>query len=108
RWSCPRRAGSAWSCFGSGRAAVEGEVERRALAGPALGPDPSAVAMHDALHARQPDPGARELADGVQALERREQLVGELHVEPGAVIADEERALVTGIGRADLDPRVRH
>src|SRR5262245_39831966 len=89
-WHCPRRAGSAWSWLGSGGAAVKREVERRAVIDAALRPDLAAVAMQDALHARQADPGAGELGDGVQALKRHEQLVGECHVESGAVIAHEE------------------
>jgi len=53
-------------------AAVEGEIERRAVIDLALGPDLAAVAVQDALHVGQADAGAGELGDGVQALERHE------------------------------------
>src|ERR1044071_6555586 len=106
RWRCLRRAGSAWSWFSPRRVAVKREVEGGALADPPLGPDPSAMAMHDALHVGQADAGARELGDRVQALERDKQLVGEVHVEPRAVVAHEERALVA-LGGTDDDARAR-
>src|SRR5215813_2725967 len=98
RWRCPPRAGSAWSWLSSRRAAVEREVERRAVIDAALCPDLTTVAMQDALNARQANPGAGELGDGVQPLERNEQLVGERHVEPGAVVAHEERPAIDVLG----------
>ena len=82
-------------------------VNRKTAPSPtgALGPDPAAVAADDALHDRQPDAGALEVAGGVQALERLEQLVGVAHVEPGAVVAHEESAVARPAARlrADLD-----
>ena len=52
----------------------------------------------------EPDAGALEVARGVQALKRAEQLVCILHVEAGAVVADEEAALTAVAALANLDP----
>ena len=53
---------------------LEGEVEGRALADLAFGPDTTTVAFHDLPHAGQADAGTGELAERVQPLERLEQL----------------------------------
>src|SRR6185436_15302096 len=77
----------------SSSSAAQGEVERRASALGALGPDAAAVAVDDPLHGGQADAGALELGGGVQALEGGEQLLGVDHVEAGPVVADEEHPL---------------
>src|SRR5690606_1698046 len=77
-----RRRGSCASTTRAGKAKLslaafgEGEVERRALAFDALGPDRAAVALDDPLDRRQADAVAGKLLLRVQALERTEQLVG--------------------------------
>ena len=89
----PRAAGSARRKL---------EVERRAAAELALGPDTAAVALDDPVHGRQTDAGPLELGLLVQALERGEQPVRVLHVEAGAVVAHEEhgaRARPAGYAR---------
>src|SRR5262245_66442147 len=67
----------------------EREVESRAFMRRRLRPDASAVPGDDPLHSHEPDARARELADGMQALEGYEELVGVRHVEADAVVADE-------------------
>ena len=62
-----------------------------------------AVALHDALHDGQADAVAFELVGPVEALERVEQAMRARHVEPWAVVADEEDLLVTPRFAADLD-----
>ena len=63
------------------------------------------MALDDALHGREPDPGPRELVGGVESLERSEQLARERHVEAGAVVAQEEGArAVALLYRPELDP----
>src|SRR5579863_3831479 len=89
RSRCPRRARSpcSWCCPpGSGwKREMEGGS---AVYGP-FGPDSTSVPMHDALHGRETDSGPGELVRGVESLKRCEELVGEGHVEPGAVVAHE-------------------
>src|ERR1043166_6415717 len=85
----------------AGGGSAEREVEGGAVVGGGVGPDPAAVAVDDARGGREADAGAVEVGRAVQAVERREQLVGARRVEAGAVVADEVRA---GEG-AELDPR---
>src|SRR3989338_9132525 len=89
---------------GSGRAlrasvmtasCLQRKPERRPLAHLSLGADVPAVALHCAGDRGEADAGAGEVARVVQALEGLEQLVGEAHVEAGAVVShDEFRAAV--------------
>ena len=51
-----------------------------------------------------PDPGAAELALGVQAPERTEQLVRVVHVEADAVVADEDGGLARVLGATGFPP----
>src|SRR5450755_2866191 len=67
-------------------------MEGRALAGLGFGPDAPAVPVDDALHGGEADAGALELELAVQPLKGAEELVGVLHVEAGAVVANEESA----------------
>ncbi|MBA2543328.1 MAG: hypothetical protein H0V17_27040 [Deltaproteobacteria bacterium] len=83
-------------------------MERGAGADLTLRPHPSAVAMNDALDGRESDPGPREVGRRMQPLERREQLVRKGHVEPGTVVADEERARAGIVDLANFDPGRRH
>ena len=80
--------------------------ERRPLVGPALGPHPPAMPGNDPLDDGEPDPGTWELG-AMETLEDAEELVDILHVEAGAVIADEIHRLAGAGGAADLDPRLR-
>ena len=72
----------------------ERERERRALPFFALGPDPSAVPMDDALDRREADPGARELAHGMQALKAP-------MVEYACIEGDQGMKLILQGARAD-------
>src|SRR5204862_5699849 len=69
-----------------GRGPFQREIERSALVDSALGPDAAPVPRHDPPDGGQTDAGAFELLGPVQPLEDAEQLVGILHVEPGAVV----------------------
>src|SRR5207245_4813676 len=65
------------------------------------------MAMNDALDIRQTDAGALKLARAVEPLEHSEKLIHVLHVEAGAVIANEDHDLLfIGVagGAADFDP----
>src|SRR4051812_40260426 len=68
----------------------EREPERAALARLALGPDPAAVLLHDALAHRQPDAGAGVGALTVQAVERLEDLLRLRLLHPDAVVTHRE------------------
>src|SRR5688572_12719612 len=82
------------------------EVERRALPGPAGGPDGSPVFLDDALGGRQADAGAREFALLVQPLEHGEELAGGGIVESRAVVAHEIDRLAIPLDLcAELHPR---
>src|SRR5258706_7725448 len=47
------------------------------------------MALHDALHDREPHSGSLELLVGVEALEDAEELVRVFHFEPRSVVPDE-------------------
>lgn len=61
------------------------------------------MASDETLYSGQPDACALELTRRVEALERREQVVGRARVEAGSVISDEEGMLSVGDAGADLD-----
>src|SRR5687768_6901618 len=84
------------------------EIKCRALIDFPFGPDFAAVAVHDALDRRQPNPRAVEFGHGVQALKGAEQLAGIGHVEPGAIVAHEvdRPAVVLADAEFDLGRRV--
>src|SRR5712691_7747967 len=93
-----------WSASG-GRPPFQREIKRGALVHCAFGPDAAPVPRHDPPDGGQTNAGAFELLGPVQPLEDAEQLVGILHVEPGAVVADEQDdPSVFFAGAADLDP----
>src|SRR5581483_10416382 len=81
------------------------KVECRALADARLGPDPSAVAVDDALHDRQADAGPLEIFGAMQPLEHAKELVGVFHVEADSVVADEEDPFTAVVAGADLHRR---
>src|SRR5690349_3499022 len=85
----------------------QGEKEGRPAVDGALGPDAAAVARDDALGGREADPVAGEFGRAMQALERREQVAGEGHVEARAVVAHVADQLVALDLRAELDARGR-
>jgi hypothetical protein len=88
--------------------ALDGEIEGGADIDDAFCPDPSAVSLDDALHARQANAGTRKLGGRMQPLERLEQLAGVGRVEASAVVADEAADPVVGAGRgSELDGRVQ-
>src|SRR5438105_1765111 len=82
----------------------ECEIERGTRARAGLSPDAAAVAADDAVHGGQADAGALEFGRGVQPLEGLEKLVGEGHVESGAVVADVEDPRAAIGRRADPHP----
>src|SRR5260370_29729179 len=84
-----------------------GEGERRPLVGAALGPDPPAVSVDDALDEGQTDPRPFELVVPVQSLKDPEQLACITHVEARAVIPNVERGFAAFAPRPDLDARFR-
>ena len=61
--------------------------------------------MDDALDGCEADACAREFRHRVQSLECAKQLAGISHIEPGTIIADEERGRASAIGLAHLDAR---
>src|SRR5450755_4005838 len=83
----------------------EGKGKRSSLSHGSLGPGPTAVAMDNASHRGQANPGARELGRYMQPLKGSEQLANVGHVEAGAVIADEIDRRSVALRNADFDPR---
>ena len=83
---------------------MQREVESSALIGGTLGPDLPAVAVNDALHCGQADPGAFKIACVMEPLEGPEQAVGIRHVESGAVVPNEACPLAVILGQPELDP----
>src|SRR5690349_4437082 len=88
---------SRWSDLGRHRSGPcepgpswEGEIKGRPGVHAALGPNPAAVSLHDALDGGEPDSSSRELFGAMQTLERREELGGEGHVEASAVVSNVE------------------
>src|SRR5262245_4900069 len=69
---------------------LEGKVKGGALPDSALGPDPAAMPLHDALYCRQADAGAWVFHASMDALKGAEQLVSIRHVEAHAIVAHEE------------------
>src|SRR5258706_10320667 len=60
----------------------------------ALGPDPAAMAGHNALNRGQSDTGTLECFWEVQALEHAEQFVHVFHVKTHAIVSDEHHDLI--------------
>src|SRR6185312_4295664 len=83
------RSATSCSCSDRGGFARQRELKIRAGPGRGIDPDPAAVASDDPLDRGEADAGAGKLLVAVEALERTEQAVGVLHVEAGAVVADE-------------------
>src|SRR5438552_2912583 len=63
------------------------------------------MTQDNALHQREPNPGAFELVAAVQPLEYAEEFRAVLHVEPDAVVANVVRILVSAFLESDLDGR---
>src|SRR5882762_607246 len=78
------------------------EEKRRALTRFGIGPNAAAVLAHDALHRRQADASPWKLVARVKALEQAEHLLGESHVESGAVVAHEKMGLAVFSTRAEF------
>ena len=95
-------ARAAWETFRAppGQPAGSSKKNVAPRSGLALGPDAAAVALDDAVDGGQTDAGPLELGRLVQALERREEAVGVLHVEAGAVVAHVERGPAPSAARA--------
>jgi len=64
------------------------------------------VALHDALHDREPNAGALELFRAMQSLKDAEQLIGVARVKAGPIVLDVVDCLIPIRGRAHLDPRL--
>src|SRR6266496_1340612 len=74
------------------------KVKRRAAVHCAFRPGSSAVAMNDALDARQTNAGPLELLLAVQPLKHAEQFFGILRIETDAVVANEDYRLAVTTG----------
>src|SRR5580693_9429579 len=90
-----------------GRLGTLGECEENCstAVGPAVRPDPAAMARNDAVHYGESytGPGKRLLL--VQPLKDAEQLLRITHVEPDAIVAHKVNRLVCLAQHADLDAR---
>src|SRR5688500_2288723 len=84
----------------------QGEIERRALTGLAVGPNPPPMPRHDALHQCETHAGAGELAGAVQPLEHAEELPLVARIETRSIVAHEEDMLLFVADGADLDHRL--
>src|SRR3954467_11219355 len=51
-----------------------------------LCPDATSMTLEDSVNGRQPEASARELAFGMEPLERSEKAVGVFHVEAGTIV----------------------
>src|SRR5256885_16916769 len=69
-------------------------------------PDSPFVLLDDAAHGGETDSRALEVRLAMQALKRREQLVGIAHVEADAIIAHKKCRLAVRDDLADLDHRI--
>lgn len=61
------------------------------------------MALHDPGNGRKADTRAGKLVRGVQTSEGLEQVIGELHIEPYAVVLDVEHMLAAVVSTPDLD-----
>ena len=85
---------------GSGVRAGDGEDQPAATAGIALDPDGAAVTLHDLLHDRKADAGARVDVAGVQSFQPAEHPLPVFEGDPDAVVGDgEPPPAVVGRGR---------
>ena len=64
------------------------------------------MAVHDALHCGQADPGPFELVRGVQALKRRKEFIGIGHVKTSTVVTHIIYYFAIVLCPPHLDPRV--
>ena len=79
---------------------MDGKVKRGTPLRCAFRPDAPAVTREDSMHERETHSGAGELFLRVQALEDIEQLVRELHVESGTIVAHAVHGQPVGRTRA--------
>ena len=80
---------------------AEGEKDRRALAGCRLGPHPTVMATYHTGDGCQTDTGAPKVFVVVQTMKWPEQLVGKVHVETLAVVANKIYGFVVHESCAD-------
>lgn len=83
-------------------------MERCARVHCALRPYPAPMAVHDTLDGCETYPRPGKLVYRVKSLEWCEQLARKGHVEPGAVVADEEPGKTACIGPPELDASDGH
>src|SRR5918995_516024 len=86
-----RSVSASSSVRGGSARRLKRKVEGRTLPDRRARAHVAAMLVHDALHGRESNSGAGELTIAVQSLKWREQLVGVLHVEARAVVADDKR-----------------
>ena len=86
-------------------AALEGEEEGGAVIGFRFGPDAAAVAFDDAADGGEADASAFKIGVAMQALKGAKEVCSVLHVEPDAIIADEEGRSTGNKHLADFDHR---
>src|SRR5579863_10107032 len=85
---------------------TENEEKRCSLVDRRLGPNSATVPLNDALHDRQANSSALEIAGLVQALKNSEKLFRVLHLEADPVVANKYNALAVLHGLSDLDHSV--
>ena len=83
-----------------------GPEESRSLSRLTLCPDTPVMALDDASHRHQPDPGPLELLARVETRKGAKQPIGLRHVEADAVVPDEKDGLVVDRFASHLDARL--
>src|SRR3569623_893120 len=90
------------------RPSVQSEIEACALSRVRIGPNTAAMLADDTLHGGEPNPRARHLGIGMQALERRAQLACIGHIKTHAIVADVKIGAVTRtLGATEFNARPR-
>src|SRR5437667_12841006 len=84
-------------------AGPEAEIKCRAPVPFRFHPDPSTVLLNNALHRGQANARALEIFGAVKALEDAEQLIGILHAEADAIVANENGRIPVFFHLADFD-----
>src|SRR5437016_13683634 len=84
-------------------AGPEAEIKCRAPVQFRLHPDPATVLLNNALHRGQANARALEIFGAVKALEDAEQLIGILHAEADAIVANENGRIPVFFHLADFN-----
>src|SRR5439155_12198276 len=89
------------------RSGWKGKKESRFLIGLALAPNPSAMAMDDAMDGSQADAMPAKFVAGMETLKWGKQFVGVGHVVPYTIVADKEDGRGLMFDASEFDARVR-